>query len=754
MASNNVSPGCVVVLLVVASGVVRAQGLLTPAGQPDPTHSDLYAWYAAWQGVNSSATAIDGAPVTRWDDLSNNQRDLVRVPSAGSRQPTFALATASAPSAVEFDGDDYIWANDAAEFGTLAGPKTVFFVARVRSADGGYVFDGTTAAARNAVLTGQSSGPNQWHTFAGASATGPIVDHDVFQVHSVLFGPGQLEHFLNGASIYSGASTIAPLGGLTLGARYTLDHSLIGDIAEVLIYSRALTAAERQQVEGYLLSRYGERSPPQAPVSTDVFVGGAGYPTYRIPALLRTQSGVVLAFAEGRQSLNDHAQNDIVLRRSVDAGQTWSPLQLLHDDGANSLNNPCCVQITTGANAGRVLLMFQRYPAGCHTNCVVPGLTGSNICRSFVMHSDDDGATWSLPVEVTSEVKRPTLARAIASGPGIGIQLRRGAHAGRIVFPFNQLDTSGHWWNYAVFSDDGGVSWSYGALVDDQQTPGQGNEVQFVERTDGSLLLNARSIGGTRHRKTAVSVDGGTTWSPMAEDPKLNDPQVMASVLRFSDPLDGSRSRIAYAGPNSRNSRSNGTVQISYDEGATWAESKMIHVGFYAYSCLAAADDERIGLLYEASGYARIAFAAMTVEWLSDGRDCRGNGAHGSAYGTGCAGSGGFVPTLATFGCPTPGATVTLQIANGLGGAPAVIGIGAGSSTAPLGPCVAAILPLLGTMPMALLHGSGAGNGSHNVPLPLPPNLAPTTLTAQALVVDAGAPGGFTLSNAVELVIF
>jgi len=63
-------------------------------------------------------------------------------------------------------------------------------------------------------------------------------------------------------------------------------------------------------------------------------------------------------------------------------------------------------------------------------------------------------------------------------------------------------------------------------------------------------------------------------------------------------------------------------------------------------------------------------------------------------------------------------------------------------------------LPLLGTMPMALLHGSGAGNGSHNVPLPLPPNLAPTTLTAQAFVVDAGAPGGFTLSNAVELVIF
>ncbi|HIE69907.1 MAG TPA: hypothetical protein EYP98_06895, partial [Planctomycetes bacterium] len=127
MTINNVSLWRVMVLLVVASGVVRAQGLLTPGGQPDPTHSDLYAWYAAWQGVNSLGTPTDGAPVTRWDDLSNNQHDLVRVHSAGSRQPTFALATASTPSAIEFDGDDYIWANDSTEFGTLAGPKTVFF---------------------------------------------------------------------------------------------------------------------------------------------------------------------------------------------------------------------------------------------------------------------------------------------------------------------------------------------------------------------------------------------------------------------------------------------------------------------------------------------------------------------------------------------------------------------------------------------------------------------------------------------------
>jgi len=743
--------------LVVCVGLLPAQ-VLGPGGQPDPGHPDLQAWYAAWQGVNAVAIPVDGAAVSRWNDLSSNGRDLVRVDGDVTRRPTFRLGAAGGPPAVEFDGDDYLWADRATEFGTLAGDKTVFFVVRVRSGDGGYVFDGTTTQGRNAVFTGQSSDPHRWHAFAGSAPPfGPFVEHDVFQVHSVQIAAGQIEHFVGGTSIYSGSSTIAAWEGLTLGARYTLDHELIGDVAEMLIYGRALSVAERQAVEGYLTSRYAAMllPPPIAPAAIDVFVGGvAGYPVYRIPSLLRTQSGVLLAFAEGRQSLNDHSQNDIVLRRSVDAGDSWTALQVLHDDGANSLNNPCAVQLVAGPNAGRVVLMYQRFPAGCHVNCVVPGLTGANICRSFVMYSDDDGVTWSQPLENTAQVKRPTAARAVASGPGIAIVKRRPPHQGRILFPFNQVDTSGHWWNYAVFSDDGGASWSYGALVDDSQTPGQGNEVQFVERIDGAVILNSRSHGGTNHRKTAVSTDGGATWSSMTEDHKLNEPRVMASVLRLTDPLDGYRSRIVFAGPNSRRGRSNGTVRISYDEGSTWAESKMIHLGFYAYSCLAVADDRHIGVLYEVAGYSRIAFAAMTVEWLSDHRDCLGNGAHGSTYGVGCVGSGGWSPSLAILGCPTPGAVVTLQIGHGLGAALSTVAIGLGRGTAPLGACSLDILPLLGSMPPFTLNGIGAGQGSYDLPFPLPAGLPPMTLTGQAFSLDGGAASGFSVSNAIEFVIF
>jgi len=743
--------------LVASAGLLPAQ-VLGPTGQPDPGHPDLYAWYAAWQGVNSVQTPVDGATVSRWNDLSPHGRDLTRVDVDAARRPTFRLAAAGGPPAVEFDGDDYLWADRTTEFGTLAGDKTVFFVVRVRSGDGGYVFDGTTAQGRNAVFTGQSSAPHRWHTFTGSTPPfGPFVEHDVFQVHSVQIGPGQLEHFVGGASIYSGNSPIAGWEGLTLGARYTLDYELTGDLAEMLVYERALSVAERQALEGYLASRYAPvlAPPPVEPAATDVFVGGTdGYPAYRIPSLLRTQSGVLLAFAEGRQSLNDHSQNDIVLRRSADAGATWIALQLLHDDGTNSLNNPCAVQIHSGPNAGRVLLMYQRFPTGCHVSCVVPGLTGPNICRSFIMHSDDDGLTWSQPLEITAQVKRPAAAKAVASGPGIAIIKRRPPHQGRILFPFNQLDTAGHWWNYAVFSDDGGASWSYGALVDDSQTPGQGNEVQFVERIDGAVLLNSRSHGGTNHRKIAVSSDGGTTWSPMSEDGKLNEPRVMASVLRFTDPLDGYRSRLVFAGPNSRRGRTNGTVRLSYDEGLTWTESKMIHRGFYAYSCLAAADDRRIGVLYEAAGYSRIAFAAMTVEWLSDHRDCLGNGAHGSTYGAGCVGSGGWVPALATLGCPTPGAVVTLQVGQGLGAALSTVAIGFGRGTTPLGACSLDVLPMLGTMPLFTLNGIGAGQGAFDLLLPLPAGLPPMTLTAQAFSLDGGAVSGFSASNATELAVF
>src|SRR5688500_15369397 len=90
----------------------------------------------------------------------------------------------------------------------------------------------------------------------------------------------------------------------------------------------------------------GEAAAEPAPEIVDVFINGhEGYSSFRIPALITTKRGTLLAFAEGRASLRDHAENDIVLKRSTDDGKTWGPLQLVHEDGTNALGNPTAVMV-------------------------------------------------------------------------------------------------------------------------------------------------------------------------------------------------------------------------------------------------------------------------------------------------------------------------------------------------------------------------------------------------------------------------
>ena len=261
-------------------------------------------------------------------------------------------------------------------------------------------------------------------------------------------------------------------------------------------------------------------SPTTEPTRVDVFVAGAEYPSFRIPSVVVSREGTLLALAEGRNVHRDQAANDIVLRRSTDGGKTWGKLIVVAEDGENSLNNPQAVVLP---ESGRILLMYQRYPAGIREPQVVAGHDGPNICRNFLTHSDDDGRTWSKSRDVTKSTKRPQGVTSIAGGPGVGIVLTRGKHRGRIVMPFNE-GPFGRWKVYAVYSDDGGETWVCG---DTAPNGGKGtaNEVQMVELADGTVMLNARSQGGNRLRKIALSRDGGQTWSQLSDDPQLPDPQ-------------------------------------------------------------------------------------------------------------------------------------------------------------------------------------------------------------------------------------
>jgi len=355
-----------------------------------------------------------------------------------------------------------------------------------------------------------------------------------------------------------------------------------------------------------------------APV--DVFVGGeGGSPVYRIPAItsVRTKDGAtrLLAFAEARGTLADVGANDLALRMSDDRGATWSDYRVIADVPARSLNNPCVVALHSGAHAGRVLLMFQSYPEGKNEAAVTEGFgtgaPGELICRTFTMHSDDAGRTWSEPREVTRSVKRAKGATSTATGPGIGIQLAHGPHAGRVIMPFNEGPYD-RWRVYAAYSDDGGDSWMLGDAAPNDER-GLGNEVQMFERVDGSVVLNARQHLGAKRRKTAVSSDGGATWSRLADVPDLPDPTCMAGVLALGGGV------VVFSGCDSESRRALGTLWISRDEGRTWPEKVLIEPEGFAYSVPVRLDGgadgaaAEVGVLYEAAGYKRIALRRVMV---------------------------------------------------------------------------------------------------------------------------------------------
>ena len=356
------------------------------------------------------------------------------------------------------------------------------------------------------------------------------------------------------------------------------------------------------------------------PGGVDVFVSGReGFHTYRIPSVVCAKSGAVLAFAEARKTRSDQAENKLVLKRSPDDGRTWSPLQIIADQGAASLNNPCAV---VEQPSGRVFLAYQSYPVGGSEfdKTLQPGCTGDKIVRAWLMQSDDEGLTWSTPRDITPSVKRPTEVTTLASGPGTGIQLTRGPHAGRLIIPFNE-GPPGLWNVYAAFSDDGGKTWQQG-----QRPPGAHvsnskgapaslvNEVQMVELQDGSVLLNSRSWAGHRLRKVAVSRDGGVTWSAIKDDPALREPRCMASVLRYS--FD--KSVILFSNPDASD-RNHGTIRASFDEGKTWPVKKVLEPGKFAYSCLTRLKDGSVGCLYETGvkdAYERIVLARFPLQWV------------------------------------------------------------------------------------------------------------------------------------------
>jgi sialidase-1 len=341
---------------------------------------------------------------------------------------------------------------------------------------------------------------------------------------------------------------------------------------------------------------------------TVVFESGVGgYHTYRIPAIVAAANGDLVAFCEGRrQRRGDAGDIDVLCRRSPDGGATWGAVEVVWDEGANSCGNPCPV---VDRSTGVFHLLLTNNLGGDREAEIIAG-TSQGTRTVWVAASSDHGATWSQPREITAACKAPTWTW-YATGPGAGIQLQRGEHAGRLVIPCDHIEAdTKRYYSHVIFSDDHGVTWTLGGSTPDDQV----NECEVVELADGRLLLNMRNYDpAAKARQIAVSNDGGQTWSGQRHDPTLVEPRCQASVRRVRWPTEDRPGLIVFANPASAERRERLTLRGSLDDGATWPLAMVLEPRASAYSCLVALADGEVGCLYERGEYEEIVFARVEV---------------------------------------------------------------------------------------------------------------------------------------------
>ncbi|MEU6565654.1 exo-alpha-sialidase [Streptomyces parvulus] len=369
-------------------------------------------------------------------------------------------------------------------------------------------------------------------------------------------------------------------------------------------------------------ARPGERAPEfEERVLFRADADPGGYACFRIPAIVRTTEGTLLAFAEGRVlNCGDAADIDIVVKRSTDGGRTWGPLQVVNDGGGDTHGNPAPV---VDRATGRVLLT-ETYNAGRTdaANCAIPCARTPHL-----QHSDDDGVTWSAPRDLSPEILPADWNSWYATGPVHGVQLTGGGHPGRLVVGVNAETWDGDriTANHAalVVSDDGGAHWKVGAtdtwpVAADGTFRQKPSELTLTERADGALLVSGREERGTDlgHRTQALSLDGGDSFAaPFRALPDLYTPQVQGAVLRMGD-------RTLLSAPADPDRRRTMSVRSSYDGGATWDSvdrGTVLTRDWSGYSDMVDVDDATVGLLYEAGAVdARdeIRFARFTEDWL------------------------------------------------------------------------------------------------------------------------------------------
>lgn len=362
-----------------------------------------------------------------------------------------------------------------------------------------------------------------------------------------------------------------------------------------------------------------------------VFVAGqGGHQSYRIPAIIGLPNGDLLAIAEGRvNNAGDFGDINLVMKRSIDNGKTWSDMVTLVDNDSLQAGNPAPV----------VDLMDPRYPGGriflfynTGNNHEGEVRKGKGLREVWYITSVDNGKTWSEAVNITTEVHRPNQPhvnpqydfkedwRSYANTPGHALQISSGPHRGRLFVAANHSagDPQQHFRDYAAhgyFTDDHGSTFKLSETV-----PLSGsNEATAADLADGSVMMNIRNqTGDVRARIVAISSSGGAEWDTTYFDRQLPDPVCEGTILTIGKKKG--KNILAFCNAADTVHRDNLTLRISYDEGKTWEKNIVVDKAapgeernHIAYSDIVKIAKNRIGILYERDGYSEIVFSVIKI---------------------------------------------------------------------------------------------------------------------------------------------
>lgn len=280
----------------------------------------------------------------------------------------------------------------------------------------------------------------------------------------------------------------------------------------------------------------------------------------------------------------DYNPNDLVLKRSVDDGQTWGSIVTVVEGRGQAVSNPNPVEVDVGGGRKAILLHYDTM------NNPRPSHHG----RNMQVWSYDEGFTWKDAKDITLYMP-PSMAGCMP-GPSVGIQ----APSGTIYFTCHMNDCgdpySARWfllllakasWPPCVsramlyWSNDSGSTWAPSRVAEGL------NECSIARLPNSSLAMSCR-ISDVRARRTLTwSAGGELLLSPVIAQGVV-DPHCQGSIMLVGG-------HLYMSNVNSTRARKSLALRVSEDAGLSWRDSLTLWRGKSGYSQLVSWEGEVSG---------------------------------------------------------------------------------------------------------------------------------------------------------------